>query len=205
MDRWLASSALELASGEVRIVARKLASGRIEFGLQQREANNTWGDRRLPRVRFFPTAAAVNRWLASSVLALATARPPTTPEPATPEPAAGFVAITAGSAHSCALRSDGTVACWGSNESRGGEHIGQAEAPAGQFTSVTAGNWHSCGLRGDGAVACWGNNNWGQANPPTGQFTAVAAGDVYSCGIRTDGTIACWGLGPSRGTGPPAS
>ena len=87
VDRWLASSALELPVGEARIVARKLVSGRIEFGLQQRQGDDAWGDRQLPRVRFFPTTAAVNRWLASSVLALATARPPTTPEPATPEPA----------------------------------------------------------------------------------------------------------------------
>ena len=47
--------------GEVRIVARKLESGRIEFGLQQRSADDTWGDRRLPRVRFFPTTAGIGR------------------------------------------------------------------------------------------------------------------------------------------------
>ena len=42
-------------STTVRIVARKLDDGRIEFGLQQRQPDNTWGDRQLPRVRFFPT------------------------------------------------------------------------------------------------------------------------------------------------------
>ena len=57
-------------STTVRIVARKLDSGRIEFGLQQRQPDNTWGDRQLPRVRFFPTTATVNRWLASSALDL---------------------------------------------------------------------------------------------------------------------------------------
>ena len=36
-----------LPAGEVRIVARKLESGRIEFGLQQRQPGNTWGDRQL--------------------------------------------------------------------------------------------------------------------------------------------------------------
>ena len=59
VNRWLASSALDLPAGEVRIVARKLESGRIEFGLQQRATDDTWGDRRLPRVRFFPTTAGV--------------------------------------------------------------------------------------------------------------------------------------------------
>ncbi len=69
--RWLASSALDLPTGEARIVARKLESGRIEFGLQQRDSDDTWGERRLPRVRFFPTTATVGRWLASSPLTLA--------------------------------------------------------------------------------------------------------------------------------------
>ena len=57
---------------EVRIVARKLDSGRVEFGLQQRQPDNAWGDRQLPRVRFFPTTAAVGRWLVSSSLRLIT-------------------------------------------------------------------------------------------------------------------------------------
>ena len=60
---------------EVRIVARKLESGRVEFGLQQRQTDNSWGDRRLPRVRFFPTSAGVGRWLASSPLTLGTSPP----------------------------------------------------------------------------------------------------------------------------------
>ena len=57
VGNWLASSSLDLPAGEVRIVARKLQSGRIEFGLQQRQPGNAWGDRQLPRVRFFPTTA----------------------------------------------------------------------------------------------------------------------------------------------------
>ncbi len=75
IGRWLASSALDMPAGEVRIVTRKLESGRIEFGLQQRAADDAWGDRQLPRVRFFPTTAGVGRWLASSPLTLGTPRP----------------------------------------------------------------------------------------------------------------------------------
>ena len=70
VDRWLANSTLDLPVGEVRIVARKLDDGRVEFGLQQRQSDDTWGDRQLPRVRFFPTTATVNRWLASSPFTL---------------------------------------------------------------------------------------------------------------------------------------
>ncbi len=56
------------AAAGVRIAARELADGRIEFGLQQQQGDDTWGARRLPRARFFPTGARAGRWLTSSVL-----------------------------------------------------------------------------------------------------------------------------------------
>ena len=46
---------------EGRIVARRLADGRTEFGFQPRG-----GERVLPRVRYFPSTADVGRWLSSS-------------------------------------------------------------------------------------------------------------------------------------------
>ena len=67
VGRWLVSSPLTLGA---RIVARKLDDGRIEFGLQQRLADNSWSDRLLPSRRFFPTTATVGRWLVSSTLTL---------------------------------------------------------------------------------------------------------------------------------------
>ena len=70
VDRWLRSSPLTPTACQARIVARKLESGRVEFGLQQRQRDNSWGDHQLPRVRFFPTTAEVDRWLASSPLSL---------------------------------------------------------------------------------------------------------------------------------------
>ena len=80
VDRWLASSAITLRASEsagdfiediaVRIVARKLENGRVEFGLQQRADDDSWGDRELPTQRFFPPTATVNRWLGSSTLTL---------------------------------------------------------------------------------------------------------------------------------------
>ena len=71
-------------STEVRITARLLENGKVEFGLQQREGG-TWGEIILPRVNKFPYATAtVDRWLYSSRVAVtATA---TEPEPG-PAPA----------------------------------------------------------------------------------------------------------------------
>ena len=67
----------------VRIVARKLANGRVEFGLQQHGLDDAWDERRLPTVRFFPPTARLGRWLASSPLTLTTPQPATLREPAT--------------------------------------------------------------------------------------------------------------------------
>ena len=131
----------------MRIVARKLESGRIEFGLQQRQSDNTWGDRRLPRVRFFPTTATVGNWLASSPLTLTA---PQTAAQSTAQSTGRYSAVTAGWGHSCGLRTNGTITCWGNNDD------GQATAPDGQYSAITAGWGHSCGLRTNGTITCWG-------------------------------------------------
>ena len=69
--------------------------------------------------------------------------------------------MSAGSAHSCGLRSDGWIECWGSNE------YAQAAPPTGSFSAVSAGGWHTCGLRESGAIECWGYNEDGQTDAPT--------------------------------------
>ena len=55
---------------EVRIVAQRISSGRTEFALQQRNTETVWGDRQLPRARFFPASTAAGRWLMSTSLHL---------------------------------------------------------------------------------------------------------------------------------------
>ena len=107
-----------------------------------------------------------------------------------------FKDLEAGISHTCGLRTDGTVACWGRNSR------GRADAPAGHFSAVTAGEEHSCGLRTDGTVECWGGNQHGQADAPAGHFSAVTAGRQHSCGLRTDGTVECWGAPSSWGGVP---
>ena len=70
--RWLVSTRLSLSDTalEARIVARRVAGGRVEFGLQQREPSRGWGPRLLPQSRLFPVTTTIGRWLASSPLTL---------------------------------------------------------------------------------------------------------------------------------------
>ena len=138
-----------------------------------------------------------------------------------------FSAVSAGQApgqtHSCALRTDGTIQCWGYNTdgqadgpdgqfsavSAGGAHTcalqnlsidcwgnndhGQTQQPVGAFRAVSAGPDHSCGLLVGGSIKCWGNNSHGQIDVPSGRFSDVSAGENVSCAVRTDATITCWG------------
>ena len=72
----------------------------------------------------------------------------------------GAGAVSAGGAHSCGLRTDGTITCWGHNGLR------QANAPAGSFNAVSASQYHSCGLRTDGTITCWATTSMGRPVRP---------------------------------------
>ena len=106
--------------------------------------------------------------------------------------------IAAGDYHTCALRSDLTIACWGSNRDR------RTIAPRGRFTAVSTNlggllGQHSCAIRADNlAIVCWGKNDRGQLRPPqvVGRpvgYTALAVGGRHTCAIKGDRSMACWG------------
>ena len=57
-----------------------------------------------------------------------------------------FASVSAGVRHTCGVKTDGTVACWGSDED------GEATPPDGKFASVSAGGRHTCGVRNDDSI-----------------------------------------------------
>ena len=113
-------------------------------------------------------------------------QPDDTDPPPTPT-AAAYSAVSAGGVHSCGLRTDATITCWGR------PYSGETDASDGTFSAVSARVWISCGLRTDATITCWGDNGYGQVDAPDGTFNAVSAGSDHSCGLRTDATITCWG------------
>ena len=102
-------------------------------------------------------------------------------------PDGSFSSVSAGSGHICGLRTDRSIACWGYNNN------GQSDAPDGLFSSVSVGSGFTCGLRFDSSVSCWGYNYDGRSDAPDGSFYSVSAGGAHTCGVKMDGTVACWG------------
>jgi alpha-tubulin suppressor-like RCC1 family protein len=96
-------------------------------------------------------------------------------------------AVTAGGMVSCALLSDGTVKCWGNNDSgtlgqgladRGlgddpgemGDNLPPIDLGSGRTATVVATNGNgACALLDDGTIKCWGSNSNGQAGYGHGQ------------------------------------
>ena len=170
------------AATEVRITARRLADGRVEFGVQQRAtSNDAWGQRQLPRARFFPTEATVGRWLNSSPLDVNDSQTGTITAASR-----RYTAISAGSHHTCAIATDGTIQCWG--------HRGASDnAPDGTYTAISIGNNETCALAADGTVECWDYGWSSTTDVPEGRYTAVAVGTGRACALATDGNFECWG------------
>ncbi len=126
-------------------------------------------------------------------------------------------AIAVGYNHACALRSDGTVVCWGDNA------YGELGVPSSQTqdaqcdsacsfaprtipgisgaTAVSSGTNFSCAIVGGGAVECWGLPFDGTtAGSPTpvamsgiSGARAISAGDAHACAILSDGTVTASG------------
>lgn len=111
----------------------------------------------------------------------------------TPVSAGAFTQVAVGRATVCALRTDQTLFCWGSNS------YGQAVPPAGTFKQVSSGDSDACAIRTDDSLVCWGYDGVDHLTaPPAGSFTSVSAGFDHNCAVRSDQTLVCWGEPASR-------
>ena len=121
-------------------------------------------------------------------------------------------ALVPGGFHTCAEMDDGSVRCWGSNDSH---QLGDPTTPMGLFArgtiegveaddEVALGLRHGCARIGT-TVGCWGRNTLGQLGtgdyvfrkeltPILNDAVTLATGDDSSCAIRESGSVVCWGI-----------
>lgn len=123
----------------------------------------------------------------------------------------------------CARKNDGTLWCWGNNETgQLGDGTTNAAKPspaqvplASSVAEVAAGGAHTCARTTNGAVWCWGFNDYGAVGDGTtsgqtcGSVTCkpspvevaslgtsasyIAAGWYQTCARKADGSMWCWG------------
>jgi alpha-tubulin suppressor-like RCC1 family protein len=84
--------------------------------------------------------------------------------------------LTVGGYHSCAVRGNGTVKCWGYN---GNGELGDGSTTnrstpvtvvgLANVVAIASGSGHACALDGGGNVSCWGNNSPGQLGDASGR------------------------------------
>ena len=131
--------------------------------------------------------------------------------------------LGAGYSHTCTRKADGTLWCWGANDSG---QLGngttspssvpiQVTALGTEVAQVSVGDLFTCAVKVDHTLWCWGNNVAGQLGDGLtddslvpvritaigNDVAEVSAGDLYTCARKGDQTLWCWGSG-FLGDGP---
>ena len=131
------------------------------------------------------------------------------------------VDVTFGMSHACALRADGTVACWGDGRDGAlGSDVRTSSVPllmggVDDARQVVAGWGFTCVLHTSGEVSCLGSrdasimgaDHEGAARTPVrieglSGVVQLAAGSRHVCARTDDGRVLCWGDGNRGACGP---
>lgn len=137
---------------------------------------------------------------------------PPTPSPTRVPSPIGWLQVTPGNQHNCALANDQTAYCWGLNsngqlgDNDTTRRLAPQQVPGGfTFVALAAGAQHECGIAPDGTALCWGLNSSGQLGDgtlttrktptviPTLKWKVLAAGATWTCGLSLAGAPYCWG------------
>lgn len=125
---------------------------------------------------------------------------------------AKWKSVAAGTSHTCAIKQDGTLHCFGENSSGECGQPSETEyvltpTQVGSDTdwaTVRAGASITCGLKTDGKIYCFGASVAGplaKGNPPEvptqvgteSDWTSLSVLNTNPCGLKADGSLYCWG------------
>jgi alpha-tubulin suppressor-like RCC1 family protein len=132
--------------------------------------------------------------------------------------------VAAGTTHTAAIKTDGTLWTWGNGGSGSLGNIiitGTRSTPVTTFAGgtnwkqVSAGDEHTAAVKTDGTLWIWGNGGSGRlgTNDTTTRSTPVttfsggtdwkqvSAGGIHTAAVKTDGTLWTWGFGGSARLG----
>jgi alpha-tubulin suppressor-like RCC1 family protein len=122
----------------------------------------------------------------------------------------GVSSVALGEYHTCAVKTDGSLWCWGDNGyGQLGDGTNTSRTTPVQITSgvssVALGFSHTCAIKQDGSLWCWGWNDYGQLGDGTNTskntpvqimssgVVVVALEYAHTCAIKQDGSLWCWG------------
>lgn len=123
------------------------------------------------------------------------------------------IGISAGDIHTCAIKEDATVVCWGfggygrlGNGGSTSTSVPLAVVGLSDVVQVSAGRLSTCAVKSDGSAMCWGNNGYGLLGDGTSDNSlvpvtvldldnavSVATKGDHACALKDDNSIACWG------------
>jgi alpha-tubulin suppressor-like RCC1 family protein len=123
-----------------------------------------------------------------------------------------WLRVSAAENETCALKSNGTLWCWGGNPDGQlglGDRV-RRDLPArvgsrSDWDTVALSTFHACGLA-NGELWCWGRNTEGQLGTGDGDdrlaptrigsdrdWTSVSVGAFFTCALKTGGSAWCTG------------
>jgi hypothetical protein len=124
-----------------------------------------------------------------------------------------WASVAAGSYHTMAIKTDGTLWAWGANWAGqlGNGTLVDTDTPVqigygNDWASVAAGYYHTVAIKTDGSLWAWGSNEEGQLGDGTNEskdgptqigpdtdWASVAAGYYHTVAVKTNGTLWAWG------------
>lgn len=129
--------------------------------------------------------------------------------------------LSCGGYHSCSIKTDGMLWCWGRNQygQLGDSSVVSKSSPVQigggiDWMLVSGGYNHTMAIKTDGTLWCWGENSTGAIGDNTittksspvkigtgTNWKYISGGTGISSAIKTDGTLWMWGYNGSRQLG----